>query len=192
MQKWCKWWLGWGHTSTRAATEAPCEQHTTTIVPGWGLHPSVEPGTWLRCWGSAGVRGTNNFLPGSSRLGFCSTQRSWMSPFCCPHEGHVLGREPSLWHSLNELCSPAPTVGGSSHPCRPLCCLDVVWPTAYVVTCVKTEVLDSPPWLKRGRTHLPSQLGKRCEFCYKRYHFTIGNCCNCTFLLSRLGFLHFR
>lgn len=169
MQKWPKWWLDWSHACM--AIEALCEQHTTTVVPGWGLHPNMEPGTWLHCWRSAGVRATYNLLPGSSRLRFCSTQRSWMSPFCWPHEGHVLGRKLSLWHSTCEFCSHALTVGGRNHLCRLLHCLDVMWPTTYMVTCVKAEVLNSPPSLKRGRTCLPSQLGKRCEFCYKRYHF---------------------
>lgn len=49
-------------------------------------------GMGLYCQGTAAVQETSNLLPGSSRPGFCSTQRSWTSPACypceVPHPGH--------------------------------------------------------------------------------------------------------
>ena len=43
--------------------------------------------------------------------------------------------------------SSAPTLGGSSHPCRPLGCLGFLWPPARTVPCMKAEVLNRPPSL---------------------------------------------
>lgn len=88
---------------------------------------------------------------------------------------------------------------GALHPPRVeastlqlLHCSGFVWSPTCIVIDMEVKVPNSPLWSNRGRTCLPPQSGRRHWFCYQRYHFTIGNCHNCLFFLSRLGALHFQ
>lgn len=166
MQKWPKWWLGWSHICRGSlwATHHHC--------CAW-MRTAPTCGAW-QCGSTAGGQ-----LGWEQHITFCLALADL--DFAPPKEAECLlsagpmramfwaGSPP--YGTAHELCSPALILGGSSHLCRPLHCLDIMWPTTYMVTCAKAEVLNSPPSLKRCRTCLTSQLGKRCEFCYKRYHF---------------------